>query len=52
MDYARRLVALGYLDEAAVAIVQSRRDPPDFGISLRPAAARPQQAQTTPQHGQ
>ncbi|KAF2727483.1 hypothetical protein EJ04DRAFT_594905, partial [Polyplosphaeria fusca] len=52
MDYVRRLVALSYLDEAVVAIVQSRRDPPNVGIGLRPAAARPQQAQTTPQLGQ
>ena len=52
MDYVRRLVALRYLDEAAVAIVHSRRDAPNVGIGLRPAAARPQQAQAAPQQGQ
>ncbi|KAF1847164.1 uncharacterized protein K460DRAFT_413961 [Cucurbitaria berberidis CBS 394.84] len=52
MDYVRRLVAVGYLDEAAVAIVQSKRDAPDFGIGLRPTATRPQQAQATPQQSQ
>ncbi|KAF1979163.1 hypothetical protein BU23DRAFT_642302, partial [Bimuria novae-zelandiae CBS 107.79] len=36
MDYVRRFVALRYLNEAAVAIVQSRRDPPNVGIGLRP----------------
>jgi hypothetical protein len=40
MDYIRRLVAVGYIDEAAITIVQSKRDAPDFGIGLRPAAAR------------
>jgi hypothetical protein len=52
MDYVRPLVALRYLDEAAVAIVRSRRDAPNVGIGLRPAAARPQQAQAAPQQGQ
>jgi hypothetical protein len=40
MGYVRRLVAVKYIDEAAIVIVQSRRDAPDFGIGLRPAAAR------------
>ncbi|KAF1359465.1 hypothetical protein EJ07DRAFT_166039 [Lizonia empirigonia] len=44
MDYVRRLVTVGYIDEAAIATVQSRRDAPNVGIGLRPAAARPQQA--------
>ncbi|CAO2651184.1 Nn.00g094810.m01.CDS01 [Neocucurbitaria sp. VM-36] len=52
MDYVRRLVAVRYLDEAAVAIVQSKRDAPNVGIGLRSAAAPPQQAQATPQQGQ
>ncbi|KAF2873989.1 hypothetical protein BDV95DRAFT_604205 [Massariosphaeria phaeospora] len=43
MDYVRQLVARRYLDEAAVAIVQSKRDAPNVGIALRPAAARGQQ---------
>jgi hypothetical protein len=40
MDYIRRLVAVGYIDRAAIVIVHSKRDAPDFGIALRPAAAR------------
>jgi hypothetical protein len=51
MDYVRRLVAVHYLDEAAVAIIQSRRDTLNVGIGLRAAAARPQQTQATPQQG-
>ncbi|KAJ8109793.1 hypothetical protein OPT61_g7201 [Boeremia exigua] len=49
MDYVRRLVALRYLDEAAIAIVHSKRDAPNVGIGLRPAAARAQEAQATSQ---
>lgn len=52
MDYVRRLVAVHYLNEAAIAIVQSKRDPPNVGIGLRPAAARPQQPRATPQQSQ
>ncbi|KAH7092036.1 hypothetical protein FB567DRAFT_588349 [Paraphoma chrysanthemicola] len=44
-DYVRRLVALQYIDESAIAIVHARRDAPDYGIRLRPVAARPQQDQ-------
>lgn len=40
MDYVRRLVAVDYLNESAIAVVQSKRDPPNFGIGLRPAALR------------
>jgi hypothetical protein len=51
MDYVRRLVAVRYLNEAAIAIV-----PPDVGIGLRSVAARPQPAQppaqATPQQSQ
>jgi hypothetical protein len=36
LDFVRRLVAVGYLDESAIEIVQSRRDAPDVGIGLRP----------------
>jgi hypothetical protein len=52
MDYVRRLVTVRYIDKAAIATVQSRRDAPNVGIGLRPAAARPQQVQTTPQQSQ
>lgn len=52
MDYVRRLVAVRYLDEAAVDIVQARRDHPSVGIGLRPAAARPQQVQAVAQQTQ
>jgi Fe2+ transport system protein FeoA len=34
MDYVRRLVQLGYIDESAIEIVQSKRDPPSHGIGL------------------
>ncbi|KAJ0415297.1 hypothetical protein BJY00DRAFT_317938 [Aspergillus carlsbadensis] len=37
MDYIRHLVAKGYIDAQAIEIVQSKRDPPEFGIALRPA---------------
>jgi len=52
MDYVRRLVAVCYLDEAAIDIVQARRDPPNVGIGLRPAAARPQQVHAVAQQTQ
>lgn len=52
MDYVRRLVAVRYLNEAAVDIVQARRDDPSVGIGLRPAAARPQQVQAVAQQTQ
>lgn len=38
LEYVRRLVALGYLDEAAIDIVQSNQDPPQVGIGLRSVA--------------
>ncbi|KAF5852151.1 hypothetical protein GGP41_000884 [Bipolaris sorokiniana] len=41
LEYVRHLVTLGYLDEAAIDIVQSNQDPPQVGIRLRPTAARP-----------
>jgi hypothetical protein len=44
MDYIRRMVAVGYLEDAAVAIVQLKRDAPNFGIGLRPSAARQSRA--------
>ncbi|KAI4940331.1 hypothetical protein J4E86_010965 [Alternaria arbusti] len=44
MDYVRRLVQKGYLQESAIETVQARRDPPNVGIGLRPAAERQQQA--------
>ncbi|PGH26515.1 hypothetical protein AJ80_01829 [Polytolypa hystricis UAMH7299] len=37
MEYVRRLVDLGYIDASAIAIVQSKRDPPNHGIGLQPA---------------
>jgi hypothetical protein len=36
MEYIRHLVAKGFIDAHAIEIVQSKRDPPDFGIDLRP----------------
>ncbi|KAL6400319.1 hypothetical protein AUP68_16017 [Ilyonectria robusta] len=36
MDFVRRLVELEYVPSEAVQIVQSHRDPPEFGIDLRP----------------
>ncbi|KAF2679983.1 hypothetical protein K458DRAFT_393261 [Lentithecium fluviatile CBS 122367] len=32
MDYVRCLVTVGYIDSAAVSIVQSKRDPPAHGV--------------------
>ncbi|KAH8599199.1 hypothetical protein B0O99DRAFT_683181 [Bisporella sp. PMI_857] len=40
MDFVRHLVKLGYLDETAIEIVQARRDPPSFGVGLKPTAER------------
>jgi hypothetical protein len=39
MEYVRHLVAKGYIGAQAIQIVQSHRDPPNFGIGLRPVAA-------------
>ncbi|KAI1905855.1 hypothetical protein LOZ12_005065 [Ophidiomyces ophidiicola] len=39
MDYVRRLVSLGYIDQSAIQIVQSERDPPTHGVGLNPAGA-------------
>ncbi|KAL4895066.1 hypothetical protein BDV59DRAFT_174388 [Aspergillus ambiguus] len=36
LEYVRHLVAKGYIGNEAIQIVQSKRDPPDFGIGLRP----------------
>ncbi|KAJ6155902.1 hypothetical protein N7470_006468 [Penicillium chermesinum] len=36
MEYVRYLVAKGLIGEEAIQIVQSKRDPPAFGIGLRP----------------
>ncbi|KAF2170598.1 hypothetical protein M409DRAFT_19415 [Zasmidium cellare ATCC 36951] len=36
MDYLRHLVKKGLLDASAVDIAQAERDPPGFGIGLRP----------------
>jgi hypothetical protein len=52
MEYDRRLVSVCHIDEAAIATVRSGRDAPNVGIGLRPAAARPQQVQATPQQSQ
>jgi hypothetical protein len=35
MEYVRHLVAKGLIDEEAIEIVQSKRDPPTHGIGLR-----------------
>lgn len=37
MGYIQRLVDRNYLDESVIAIVQSQRDPPSFGIGLKAA---------------
>jgi len=39
MDYVRRLVDLKLIEEAAIDVVQSKRDPPGFGIGLQPIGA-------------
>lgn len=39
MEYVRSLVAKGYIGAEAIEIVQSHRDPPTFGIGLRPVVA-------------
>lgn len=36
MEYTRHLVQLGYLDVAAIQLVQSKRDPATHGIGLQP----------------
>ena len=36
-DYVKRLVAVGYIGEEAVGIVQAQRDPPSHGIGLQAA---------------
>ncbi|KKZ68789.1 hypothetical protein EMCG_01002 [[Emmonsia] crescens] len=36
MDYVRRLVHHQYLNENAIQIVQSARDPPNHGVGLNP----------------
>ncbi|KAK3900204.1 hypothetical protein C8A05DRAFT_36168 [Staphylotrichum tortipilum] len=36
MEYLRRLVELGYLEEGVIRIAQEQRDPPTHGIMLRP----------------
>ncbi|ORY04130.1 hypothetical protein BCR34DRAFT_572953 [Clohesyomyces aquaticus] len=36
IEFVRKLVEVGYLDSEAVELVQSKRDPPSFGIGLRP----------------
>ena len=50
MDYVRHLVALGYLENSAIGIVQSRRDAPTLGIGLRPLVNC--SSQTLPQEPQ
>ncbi|EGP90337.1 unnamed protein product [Zymoseptoria tritici ST99CH_1A5] len=45
MDYLRHLVRKGLIDPGAVDIAQAQRDPPNFGIGLRPVGLRPQPAQ-------
>ncbi|KAL9114743.1 MAG: hypothetical protein Q9227_001422 [Pyrenula ochraceoflavens] len=36
MDYVRHLVAMEYVSDDAINIVQSKRDPPSHGITLSP----------------
>ena len=36
IEFVNRLVQLGYIEQNAVNIVQSHRDPPNHGIGLRP----------------
>ncbi|EZF31562.1 hypothetical protein TMEN_2707 [Trichophyton mentagrophytes] len=36
MEYTRHLVHLGYLEEEAIQLVQSKRDPATHGIGLQP----------------
>ncbi|KAL2859868.1 uncharacterized protein BJX67DRAFT_375995 [Aspergillus lucknowensis] len=38
MEFIRHLVAKRYIGAGAIEIVQSQRDPPSFGIGLRPVA--------------
>lgn len=38
MEYVSHLVAKGLIDEEAIEIVQSKRDPPTHGIGLRSVA--------------
>ncbi|KEZ41051.1 hypothetical protein SAPIO_CDS7096 [Scedosporium apiospermum] len=35
MEYLRRLVSQGHIEESAVTIAQGERDPPEYGIGLR-----------------
>lgn len=35
MEYVRHLVARGLIDDEAIEIFQSKRDPPTHGIGLR-----------------
>jgi hypothetical protein len=42
MDFVRHLVTVGYLDESSLQVVQSQRDAPHVGTTLRavsPSAA-------------
>lgn len=54
MEYVRRLVEVGYLEEAAIAILESKQEGPEAGIRLRPVADRLQgvQQQQDPQQRQ
>ncbi|KAI9763037.1 MAG: hypothetical protein M4579_000101 [Chaenotheca gracillima] len=36
IDFVRRLVQLGYISPEAIDVVQIQRDPPSFGVGLRP----------------
>ncbi|KAH7555252.1 hypothetical protein J3E72DRAFT_376639 [Bipolaris maydis] len=45
LEYVRHLVAIGYLDEAAINIVQSKQDPPQVGVGLRSIADAQQSQQ-------
>jgi len=48
MDFVRRLVQINYIGEAAVNIVQSKRDPPNHGVRLQPAGQAQAQADPGP----
>lgn len=40
MEFVRHLVSKGLIAAEAIQIVQSKRDPPNHGIGLQPAARR------------
>lgn len=40
IEFVRYLVAKGLIAAEAIQIVQSKRDPPNYGIGLQPAGRR------------